>query len=140
MKNRRTDGRYKVLQDKVMIVEDNPQNMKLIEMLLRSKSYILLKACDGEEALDMATREQPDLIVMDMQLPKMSGIEVTKRLRQIPVFRQTPIIALTAYAMRGDKERFLEAGCNTYLSKPINTRELPEIIDQMLQECKEINA
>ena len=119
-----------------MIVEDNPQNMKLIELLLRSKSYVLLKAYDGEEALDMAIREEPDLIVMDMQLPKMSGIEVTKRLRQMPVFRHTPIIALTAYAMRGDKERFLEAGCNAYLSKPISTRELPVIIDQMLQVHK----
>jgi len=123
-----------------MIVEDNPQNMKLLELLLRSKSYILLKACDGEEALDMATREQPDLIVMDMQLPEMSGIEVTKRLRQMPKFSHTPIIALTAYAMRGDKERFLEAGCNAYISKPINTRELPVIIDRMLQEYKRINA
>ena len=129
-----------MLKDKVMIVEDNPQNMKLIEMLLRAKSYILLKACDGEEALDMATREQPDLIVMDMQLPKMSGLEVTKRLRQMPVFSHTPIIALTAYAMRGDKERFLEAGCNAYISKPINTRELPEIIARMLQEDKKIDA
>ena len=119
-----------------MIVEDNPQNMKLLEMLLRSKSYVLLKAYDGEEALDIAIREEPDLIVMDMQLPKMSGIEVTKRLRQMPVFRHTPIIALTAYAMRGDKERFLEAGCNAYLSKPISTRELPVIIDQMLQVHK----
>ena len=128
------------MREKVMIVEDNPQNMKLLEMLLRSKSYILLKAYDGEEALDMATREQPDLIVMDIQLPKMSGVEVTKKLRQMPVFRDTPIIALTAYAMRGDKERFLQAGCNAYLSKPISTRELPIIIDRMLAEQKKIDA
>jgi CheY-like chemotaxis protein len=118
-----------------MIVEDNPQNMKLLEMLLR-KTYVLLQAHDGEEALDMATREQPDLIVMDMQLPKMSGIEVTRRLRRMPVFRYTPIIAITAYAMKGDRERFLEAGCNAYLSKPINTRELPAMIERMLQECQ----
>jgi two-component system cell cycle response regulator DivK len=129
-----------VLKEKVMIVEDNPQNMKLLEILLRSKSYILLKAYDGEEALDIATREQPDLIVMDMQLPKISGIEVTKKLRQMPVFSHTPIIALTAYAMRGDKERFLQAGCNAYLSKPISTRELPIIIDRMLAEQKKIDA
>ncbi len=127
-------------KEKVMVVEDNPQNMKLLEMLLRAKSYTLLKAHDGEEALDMATREQPDLIVMDIQLPKMSGIEVTKQLRQMPVFRHTPIIALTAYAMRGDKERFLEAGCDAYLSKPISVRELPGIIDQMLQEHRKNNA
>lgn len=124
-----------MLKEKVMIVEDNPQNMKLLEILLR-KSYVLLQAHDGEEALDMATREQPDLIVMDMQLPEMSGIEVTRRLRQMPVFSHTPIIALTAYAMRGDRERFLEAGCNAYLPKPISTRELPVMIERMLQECR----
>ena len=127
-------------EEKVLIVEDNPQNMKLLEMLLRAKDYILLKAYDGEEALAMAIREQPDLIVMDMQLPKMSGLEVTKQLRQTLVFSHTPIIALTAYAMRGDKEQFMEAGCNAYLSKPISTRELPMIIDQMLQEHRENNA
>jgi len=127
-------------KEKVLIVEDNPQNMKLLEMLLRAKDYILLKAYDGEEALAMAIREQPDLIVMDMQLPKMSGLEVTKQLRQMPVFGHTPIIALTAYAMRGDKEQFMEAGCNAYLSKPINTRELPVIIDRMLQEHRENSA
>lgn len=127
-------------KEKVLIVEDNPQNMKLLEMLLRAKDYILLKAYDGEEALAMAIREQPDLIVMDMQLPKMSGLEVTKQLRQTLVFSHTPIIALTAYAMRGDKEQFMEAGCNAYLSKPISTRELPVIIAQMLQEHRENNA
>jgi len=127
-------------KEKVLLVEDNPQNMKLLEMLLRAKDYILLKAYDGEEALDMAIREQPDLIVMDMQLPKMSGLEVTKQLRQTLVFSHTPIIALTAYAMRGDKEQFMEAGCNAYLSKPISTRELPVIIDQMLQEHRKNNA
>jgi len=127
-------------KEKVLIVEDNPQNMKLLEMLLRAKDYILLKAYDGEEALAMAIREQPDLIVMDMQLPKMSGLEVTKQLRQTLVFSHTPIIALTAYAMRGDKEQFMEAGCNAYLSKPISTRELPVIIDRMLQEHRENSA
>ena len=127
-------------KEKVLLVEDNPQNMKLLEMLLRAKDYTLLKAYDGEEALAMAIREQPDLIVMDMQLPKMSGLEVTKQLRQTLVFSHTPIIALTAYAMRGDKEQFMEAGCNAYLSKPISTRELPVIIDRMLQEHRENSA
>ena len=121
-------------------MEDNPQNMKLIEMILRSKSYTLLKAIDGEEALNMATREQPDLIVMDIQLPKMSGLEVTKRLRKMPVFSHTPIIALTAYAMKGDKERFIEAGCDAYLAKPISTRELPVMIDNMLEQRQKNNT
>ena len=119
-------------------MEDNPLNMKLLEILLRPKNYTLLEAVDGEEALDIATREQPDLIVMDIQLPKMSGLEVTKKLRQMPVFNSIPIIALTAYAMKGDKERFIAAGCNAYLSKPINTRELPEMISRMLQQSQKI--
>ena len=119
-------------------MEDNPLNMKLLEILLRPKSYTLFEAVDGEEALDMATRELPDLIVMDIQLPKMSGLEVTRKLRQIPAFSRTPIIALTAYAMKGDKERFIAAGCDAYLPKPINTRELPEMIRQMLQKGHKI--
>ena len=119
-------------------MEDNPLNMKLLEILLRPKNYTLLEAVDGEEALDIATREQPDLIVMDIQLPKMSGLEVTKKLRQMPVFNSIPIIALTAYAMKGDKERFIAAGCNAYLPKPINTRELPEMISRMLQQSQKI--
>ena len=108
-------------------------------MTLRASNYTLLKATDGEEALDIATRERPDLIIMDMQLPKVSGLEVTKRLRQMPVFNHVPVIALTAYAMKGDKEKFIGAGCDTYLSKPINTRELPEIIGKMLLKHQKDN-
>ncbi len=107
-------------------------------MLLKARGFnFLLKAVDGEEALDIATKERPDLIIMDIQLPKMSGLEVTERLRQIPAFKHTPIIALTAYAMKGDKEKFIEAGCDAYLSKPIGTHELPAIITEMLQRQKD---
>ncbi len=120
------------MKEKILIVEDNPQNMRLIEMLLRTKSYTLLKATDGEEAMNIATTEQPDLIIMDMQLPKVSGLEVTRRLRQMPSFSHIPIIAVTAYAMKGDKEKFIEAGCDAYLSKPLNTRELPNVISEIL--------
>ncbi len=108
-------------------------------MTLRVGSYTLLKATDGEEALDIATRERPDLIIMDMQLPKVSGLEVTRRLRKMPAFSHIPIIALTAYAMKGDKEKFIGAGCDAYLSKPINTRELPEIIGKMLLKYQKDN-
>jgi len=120
------------MKEKILIVEDNPQNMRLFEMVLRAKGYILLKATDGEEALDMATRERPDLIIMDIRLPKMNGLEVTRKLRQTPAFSHTPIIGVTAYAMKGDEERIIESGCDAYLSKPINTRELPEVIAEML--------
>ena len=118
-------------------MEDNPQSMRLIEMTLRAGNYILCKATDGEEALEVATRERPALIIMDIQLPKLSGLEVTRRLRRMPEFSHIPIIALTAYAMKGDKEKFIEAGCDAYLSKPINTRELPGIINEMLLSRKQ---
>ena len=125
------------MKEKILIVEDNPLNMRLIEMLLRARGFnLLLKAIDGEEALDIATRERPDLIVMDIQLPKINGLEVTRRLRRMPVFNHIPIIALTAYAMKGDKEKFIEAGCNAYLPKPVGTRELPAMITEMLQRQK----
>ena len=120
------------MKEKILIVEDNPENMRLLEMVLRAKNYTLLKATDGEEALDIAMRERPDLIIMDIQLPKMNGLEVTRRLRNAPAFSHTPIIAITAYAMKGDKERVIESGCDAYLSKPINTRELPGVIAEML--------
>ena len=128
------------MKEKILIVEDSPLNMKLLEMVLRAKSYTLLKATDGEEALDIAVREQPDLIIMDIQLPKMSGLEVVRRLRETPAFSHTPIIAITAYAMKGCKKRIIESGCDAYLSKPINTRELPEVIAEMLLQRQKDRA
>lgn len=120
------------MSKKILIVEDNPQNMRLIEMALSAESYTLLEATNGEEALEVAKKERPDLILMDIQLPKMSGLEVTRKLREIPEFSRTPIIAITAYAMMGDEEKALDAGCNAYLTKPIRVRELPGLITIML--------
>ena len=128
------------MEQKILIVEDNPQNMRVIEMILGTKNYALLTAADGEEALNVATREHPDLIMMDIQLPRMSGLEVTRKLKGTPAFSLTPIIGLTAYAMKGDEERIIEAGCDAYLSKPINTRELPGVIAQMLLPRQKDNA
>jgi two-component system, cell cycle response regulator DivK len=125
------------LKEKILIVEDHPQNMRLIEMTLRARSYTLLTATNGEEALDVAVREHPDLIIMDIQLPRLSGYDATKKLRQMPEFINTPIIALTAYAMEGDKGKFLEAGCDAYLSKPINTHELPELVANVLENRRD---
>jgi len=120
------------MKEKILIVEDNSQNVRLLKMALRAKGYTLLEAADGEEALDMAINNKPDLIIMDIQLPKVNGVEVTKRLRQMSDFKQTPIIAVTAYAMKGDEEKFMKAGCDAYVPKPINTRQLPEIVAKML--------
>lgn len=120
------------MKEKVLIVEDNPQHMRLMEMILRHKGYLLFKATDGEEALDISTRERPDLIIMDIHLPKMSGLEVTRRLRRNRALGHIPIIAVTAYAMKGDEERIIQSGCDAYLSKPISTRELPKLVAAML--------
>ena len=120
------------MKKKILIVEDNPENMRLLEMTLRARGYTLLKATDGEKALDIAMRKRPDLIIMDIQLPKMNGLEVTKKLRETPAFSHTPIIGVTAYAMKGDKEKVIASGCDVYLSKPINTGELPKVIAKML--------
>ena len=115
-------------------MEDSQQNMRLIEMTLRMGNYDILMAADGEEALAVATRENPDLIIMDIQLPKIKGDEVTRRLRQQPEFDNTPIIALTAYAMKGDEQRFIDAGCDAYVPKPINTRRFPALVAGLLQK------
>jgi len=124
------------LNEKILIVEDNPQNMRLMEIILNAKNYHLLKAIDGKEALDVAMREEPDLIIMDVGLPDMSGLDVTRKLRETAAFRHTPIIGVTAHAMKGDREKVIEAGCDLYLSKPINTRELPQVIAGMLANRK----
>jgi len=123
-----------LVNGKILIVEDNPQNMRLIEMTLKAKGYALLQGTDGEEAIEVAVRDHPDLIMMDVQLPKMSGLEVTRKLRETSGFAHTPIIAITAYAMKGDREEAIDAGCDLHLAKPINTRKLPELIAQMLQQ------
>ena len=123
---------------KVLIVEDNPMNMRLIEMILKSDDYLLLKATDGEEALAIAAIDHPDLVLMDIRLPKIDGLEVAKRLKRNAQLKNTPIIALTAHAMKGDMEKAIEAGCDSYVSKPIDTRQLPRLVASMLSahQCK----
>jgi len=119
---------------KILIVEDNPQNMKLVVMTLQPRGYQLIGATDGEEALKVADREKPDLILMDIQIPKINGLEVTRRLKQMPAFTHTPIIAITAHAMKGDEQKIAEAGCDAYITKPFSTRELPVLVAKMLEQ------
>jgi two-component system cell cycle response regulator DivK len=125
------------MAEKILIVEDNARNMRLFSMILKAAGYIPLEATDGTEALEKAVQEHPDLILMDVQLPGLSGLEVTARLRQIPGFERVPIIAISAYAMKGDQERIIEAGCDTYLSKPINTRELSAVVAATMTEKRQ---
>ncbi|MCK4339032.1 MAG: response regulator [Candidatus Cloacimonetes bacterium] len=105
---------------KILVVEDNETNMYLIRFILTKNGYEVLEARSGEEGLELAIKEKPDLIIMDIQLPGIDGYEATKRIRESEADHEVPIIALTSYAMTGDREKALKAGCNGYIEKPIN--------------------
>lgn len=105
---------------KIMVVEDNKDNMYLVRFLLKRVGYEVIEAWSGEEGVELATREKPDLILMDIQLPGMDGLEATKIIRTTAANGNIPIIALTSYAMTGDRERSLQAGCTGYIEKPID--------------------
>lgn len=117
---------------RILVVEDNMDNMTLISDVLQSLNYDVLQAHDGEEGVSVAEQEMPDLILMDLSLPKMDGWTATRILKGNDTLKQIPIIALTAHAMVGDRERALEAGCDDYVSKPINIRELAGKLTQYL--------
>jgi two-component system cell cycle response regulator DivK len=118
----------------VLVVEDNELNMKLFNDLLEAHGYRVLKTRDGLSALDMARSHMPDLILMDIQLPEVSGIEVTKWLKEDDTLRQIPVIAVTAFAMKGDEEKIREGGCEAYISKPISVVSFLATIDGFLKE------
>jgi len=105
---------------KILVVEDNQTNMYLNCRILRSSGYEVIEAKTGEKGIEMAIKEKPDLVIMDIQLPGIDGLETTKRIRESEAEDNVPIIALTSYAMAGDKKKALEAGCTGYIEKPIN--------------------
>jgi CheY-like chemotaxis protein len=121
-----------VSKNSILVVDDNPANAALVSFLLKKKGYEVRTAADAIEALAMVRDFAPRLIMMDIQLPGMDGLELTKRLKADPATRQTIIIALTAYAMKGDEERARQAGCDGYVSKPIDTRTLPGLVAEYL--------
>ncbi|HER23699.1 MAG TPA: response regulator, partial [Candidatus Atribacteria bacterium] len=104
---------------RILIIEDNETNIYLISFILKKNGYEVLEAKTGEEGIELALKEKPNLIIMDIQLPGIDGLETTKRIRESKEDKGIPIIALTSYAMTGDRERALSAGCNGYLEKPI---------------------
>ena len=108
------------MSKKVLIVEDNELNMKLFHDLLDAQGYATLETREGLQALSLARQHRPDLILMDIQLPEISGLEVTKWLKEDDDLSHIPVIAVTAFAMKGDEERIREGGCEAYLSKPIS--------------------
>jgi len=116
----------------ILIVEDSTLNRKLAEAILRPHGYRLLIAVDGQEGIEIATREQPELILMDMQLPRVSGYDATRTLKAQPETAHIPIVALTAHAMADEREQALAAGCDGYLTKPIDTRAFPDQVREYL--------
>ena len=117
---------------RVMIVEDNELNMKLFNDLLEAQNYETLQTSNGLEALDLARAHRPDLILMDIQLPEVSGLEVTKWLKEDDELARIPVIAVTAFAMKGDEERIRQGGCEAYISKPISVMRFLETVKSYL--------
>jgi two-component system cell cycle response regulator DivK len=110
--------------ERILVVEDNEKNMKLVRDVLVATGYRTLEATTGREAVDLASEHTPDLVLMDIQLPDLDGVQALQRLREDQRTAGIPVLALTAQAMRGDRERFLAAGFDGYLSKPVDVREL----------------
>jgi two-component system, cell cycle response regulator DivK len=117
---------------KILIVEDNELNLDMLVRRLARKGYEVISAVDGEKGLSMATTEQPDLILMDMSLPGMDGWEATRQIKADPVTESIPVIALTAHAMVGDREKALRAGCDDYDTKPVEFQRLLEKMENLL--------
>ncbi|MBI3928641.1 MAG: response regulator [Armatimonadetes bacterium] len=122
---------------RILIVDDNEFNLELFTDVLEGAGYHLSQARDAETAIEMARREQPDLILMDLSLPGIDGFEATRRLKQDPSTACIPILAVTAHAMRGDDERALLAGCQGYISKPIDVRIFPLDVRRYLSGMRE---
>jgi two-component system, cell cycle response regulator DivK len=119
-----------MVSSKVLVVEDNEKNMKLVRDVLRATGYTTLAATTGEDAVELAQSHELALVLMDVQLPGIDGLEALRRLRQDELTASIPVLAVTAQAMSGDRERFLEAGFDGYLSKPIDVAELIQVVQE----------
>ncbi len=124
------------MSPKILVVEDNDRNRRLMQILLKANGYEVIEAATGKEAMDYLRSQKPDLILMDIQLPHTDGLELTETIKSNAETADIPVVAVTAYAMKGDKERILEAGCDAYISKPIDTRKLPLLIADILEKSR----
>jgi CheY-like chemotaxis protein len=121
----------------ILVVDDNPANLKLARLLLELEGYVVESANDAEEALEILKSFHPRLILMDLQLPRMDGLELTRRLKRDPTLSDVTIVSLTAYAMKGDKEKALLAGCDGYITKPIDTTFFPFTVARYLAKGRD---
>ena len=120
----------------VLVTEDNAANMKLFHDLLKARGFNVLQAKDGMQGWELAREHRPDLILMDIQLPDISGMEVTRWLKNDEDLKSIPVIAITAFATKGDEKKFLQNGCDGYLSKPISIFGLLQTIERLIVECE----
>lgn len=116
----------------ILIVEDEPRNLTLLRDLLQVSGYSTIEATDGEKGVELAKASKPDLILMDIQMPKMDGLEATRMLKADATTSNIPVLALSSYAMKGDEERILEAGCDGYLAKPFDIQKLLKMVAEYL--------
>ncbi len=119
---------------KILVIEDNPSNMKLVVKLLQGEGYDVLQATEAETGLSLAKDELPELIILDMQLPDMDGLTALEHLRRYELTKDIKVIALTAFAMDGDREAFMDAGCDGYMSKPISYKEFLQMVGSFKAE------
>jgi len=119
---------------KILIAEDNPVNRELLRELLEVRGHTVAEACDGEEALRMIEQSQPDLVLLDIGMPLLDGFGVIRKIRENPRFASMPVVAVTAYAMRGDREKILSSNFDGYLSKPVDARSLAQELDRVLRQ------
>ena len=116
----------------VLIAEDNPTNRELLRELLEMRGYIVSEACNGQEALAMVEQAIPDILLLDIGMPLLDGFAVVRKLRENPRFTSLPVVAVTAYAMQGDREKIMNSGFDGYLSKPVNSSSLVQELDRLL--------
>ena len=119
---------------KILIAEDNPVNRELLRELLEMRGHTVVEACDGEEALRIIEQTQPDLVLLDIGMPLLDGFGVIRKIRENPRFASMPVVAVTAYAMRGDREKILSSKFDGYLSKPVDARSLVQELDRVLSQ------
>ena len=125
------------MKSRIVVIEDNPDNLELITYLLSKRGYVTLSAQDGVEGLALVRKEKPDLIICDIDLPKMNGYEIAQQLKSDPEFNLIPLLAVTAYSMIGDREKILEKGFNGYISKPIESEDFVNKVEEFMASYKQ---
>jgi CheY-like chemotaxis protein len=125
---------------KVLVAEDNPINRELLRELLENRGYSVIEACNGQEALDMVEQSRPDVLLLDIGMPVLDGFAVMRKIRENPSLATLPVLAVTAYAMQGDRDNVLNAGFDGYLSKPINARDLANEVERLLRKREDRNT